>query len=114
MDLCNGGMIWACCVDRDTTEKPTEVAPIVHNASKSTTFLFSKVRFNVILIKLYVYFELDVQVGFQIVFSFEFGAVYELSSDLVSYLGSNCGFNLCTNLGLICVRVILIGVKTLI
>ncbi|XP_022118166.1 vitamin K-dependent protein C-like isoform X2 [Pieris rapae] len=33
LDLCSGGMIWACCVDRDTTEKPTEIAPIVHNAS---------------------------------------------------------------------------------
>ncbi|XP_038217659.1 serine proteinase stubble isoform X3 [Zerene cesonia] len=26
-------MIWACCVDRDTTEKPSEIAPVVHNAS---------------------------------------------------------------------------------
>ncbi|XP_045508246.1 serine protease filzig isoform X1 [Colias croceus] len=33
LDLCSGGMIWACCVDRDTTEKPTEIAPVVHNAS---------------------------------------------------------------------------------
>ncbi|XP_028173262.1 serine proteinase stubble-like isoform X2 [Ostrinia nubilalis] len=33
MDLCSGGMIWACCVDRDTTERPSEVAPVVHNAS---------------------------------------------------------------------------------
>ncbi|CAH2056387.1 unnamed protein product, partial [Iphiclides podalirius] len=33
LDLCSGGMIWACCVDRDTTEKPSEVAPVVHNAS---------------------------------------------------------------------------------
>ncbi|XP_028028730.1 serine proteinase stubble-like isoform X2 [Bombyx mandarina] len=33
LDLCSGGMIWACCVDRDTTERPTETAPVVHNAS---------------------------------------------------------------------------------
>ncbi|PZC80493.1 hypothetical protein B5X24_HaOG200410 [Helicoverpa armigera] len=33
LDLCSGGMIWACCVDRETTERPTEVAPVVHNAS---------------------------------------------------------------------------------
>ncbi|XP_048002001.1 serine proteinase stubble-like isoform X4 [Leguminivora glycinivorella] len=33
MDLCSGGMIWACCVDRETTERPAEVAPTVHNAS---------------------------------------------------------------------------------
>ncbi|XP_038217658.1 serine proteinase stubble isoform X2 [Zerene cesonia] len=33
LDLCSGGMIWACCVDRDTTEKPSEIAPVVHNAS---------------------------------------------------------------------------------
>ncbi|XP_014364078.2 serine proteinase stubble isoform X4 [Papilio machaon] len=33
LDLCSGGMIWACCVDRDTTEKPVETAPVVHNAS---------------------------------------------------------------------------------
>ncbi|KAJ0170215.1 hypothetical protein K1T71_014143 [Dendrolimus kikuchii] len=33
MDLCSGGMIWACCVDRDTTEKPVETAPVIHNAS---------------------------------------------------------------------------------
>ncbi|XP_052754182.1 serine proteinase stubble-like isoform X3 [Galleria mellonella] len=33
LDLCSGGMIWACCVDRDTTERPTELAPVVHNAS---------------------------------------------------------------------------------
>ncbi|XP_046975131.1 serine proteinase stubble-like isoform X4 [Vanessa cardui] len=33
MDLCSGGMIWACCVDKDTTERPTEIAPVVHNAS---------------------------------------------------------------------------------
>ncbi|CAG9134688.1 unnamed protein product [Plutella xylostella] len=33
MDLCSGGMIWACCVDRDSTERPSEVAPVVHNAS---------------------------------------------------------------------------------
>nr|XP_037873065.1 prostasin isoform X2 [Bombyx mori] len=32
LDLCSGGMIWACCVDRDTTERPTETAPVVHNA----------------------------------------------------------------------------------
>lgn len=36
LDLCSGGMIWACCVDRDTTEKPSEIAPVVHNASKLT------------------------------------------------------------------------------
>ncbi|CAH0404294.1 unnamed protein product [Chilo suppressalis] len=33
LDLCSGGMIWACCVDRDTTERPSEIAPVVHNAS---------------------------------------------------------------------------------
>ncbi|XP_063370880.1 serine protease 43 isoform X1 [Cydia amplana] len=33
MDLCSGGMIWACCVDRETTERPAEVAPTIHNAS---------------------------------------------------------------------------------
>ncbi|XP_050669228.1 serine proteinase stubble-like isoform X2 [Leptidea sinapis] len=33
LDLCSGGMIWACCVDRETTEKPTEIAPVIHNAS---------------------------------------------------------------------------------
>ncbi|XP_037295954.1 proclotting enzyme isoform X3 [Manduca sexta] len=33
LDLCSGGMIWACCVDRDTTERPNEAAPVVHNAS---------------------------------------------------------------------------------
>nr|XP_026483797.1 serine proteinase stubble-like isoform X3 [Vanessa tameamea] len=33
LDLCSGGMIWACCVDKDTTERPTEIAPVVHNAS---------------------------------------------------------------------------------
>ncbi|KAI5643682.1 trypsin domain-containing protein [Phthorimaea operculella] len=33
LDLCSGGMIWACCVDRDSTERPSEVAPVVHNAS---------------------------------------------------------------------------------
>ncbi|XP_068622182.1 serine proteinase stubble-like [Battus philenor] len=33
LDLCSGGMIWACCIDRDTTEKPSETAPVVHNAS---------------------------------------------------------------------------------
>uniref|UniRef100_A0A2A4JXT5 Peptidase S1 domain-containing protein n=1 Tax=Heliothis virescens TaxID=7102 RepID=A0A2A4JXT5_HELVI len=33
LDLCSGGMIWACCVDRETTERPTEIAPVVHNAS---------------------------------------------------------------------------------
>lgn len=33
MDLCSGGMIWACCIDRDTTERPSEIAPVVHNAS---------------------------------------------------------------------------------
>ncbi|KAM3955972.1 serine proteinase stubble [Aphomia sociella] len=33
LDLCSGGMIWACCVDRDTTERPSELAPVVHNAS---------------------------------------------------------------------------------
>ncbi|XP_049882965.1 serine proteinase stubble-like [Pectinophora gossypiella] len=33
LDLCSGGMIWACCVDRDTTDRPSEVAPVVHNAS---------------------------------------------------------------------------------
>ncbi|XP_075988253.1 serine proteinase stubble isoform X3 [Anticarsia gemmatalis] len=26
-------MIWACCVDLETTERPTEIAPVVHNAS---------------------------------------------------------------------------------
>ncbi|XP_061381252.1 serine proteinase stubble-like isoform X3 [Danaus plexippus] len=33
LDLCSGGMIWSCCVDKETTERPTEVAPPVHNAS---------------------------------------------------------------------------------
>ncbi|XP_041981633.1 phenoloxidase-activating enzyme 1 isoform X1 [Aricia agestis] len=33
LDLCSGGMIWSCCVKRDATEKPVEIAPIVHNAS---------------------------------------------------------------------------------
>ncbi|XP_075988252.1 serine proteinase stubble isoform X2 [Anticarsia gemmatalis] len=33
LDLCSGGMIWACCVDLETTERPTEIAPVVHNAS---------------------------------------------------------------------------------
>ncbi|CAB3262008.1 unnamed protein product [Arctia plantaginis] len=33
LDLCSGGMIWACCVDRETTERPTDIAPVVHNAS---------------------------------------------------------------------------------
>ncbi|XP_072937478.1 brain-specific serine protease 4 isoform X2 [Epargyreus clarus] len=33
LDLCSGGLIWACCVDKDTTERPSEIAPVVHNAS---------------------------------------------------------------------------------
>ncbi|XP_045782491.1 serine proteinase stubble-like isoform X2 [Maniola jurtina] len=33
MDLCSGGMIWACCIVKETTERPTEIAPVVHNAS---------------------------------------------------------------------------------
>lgn len=33
VDLCSGGMIWACCIDRETTERPTENAPVLHNAS---------------------------------------------------------------------------------
>ncbi|XP_052743140.1 serine proteinase stubble-like isoform X2 [Bicyclus anynana] len=33
MDLCSGGMIWSCCIVKETTERPTEIAPVVHNAS---------------------------------------------------------------------------------
>nr|XP_026483795.1 serine proteinase stubble-like isoform X1 [Vanessa tameamea] len=39
LDLCSGGMIWACCVDKDTTERPTEIAPVVHNASDLIDFI---------------------------------------------------------------------------
>lgn len=36
LDLCSGGMIWACCVDKDTTPPPTHHPDVgvLNNASK--------------------------------------------------------------------------------
>lgn len=34
VDLCSGGMIWSCCVDRDVNQDANPTAGAVHNASK--------------------------------------------------------------------------------
>lgn len=34
MDLCSGGMIWSCCVEKELTTNADTNVGVVHNASK--------------------------------------------------------------------------------
>lgn len=34
LDLCSGGMIWSCCVDRELHQESNPTLGTVHNASK--------------------------------------------------------------------------------
>lgn len=34
LDLCSGGMIWSCCVDREVHQESNPTLGTVHNASK--------------------------------------------------------------------------------